>query len=143
MARAWVAGLPWAVKAATVVAGVACAREVVARATEKSLKGEVAVVTGGGSGIGRLLCLLFAAEGARVAVWDINGAAADAVVTEIRAAGGDARSYVGDVSDRNAVYALAGDPRTRSPPQPIPRTSKPLNRVLPWLRMSLARLCAL
>ena len=108
MARAWLAGLPWPLKAAGVVVGAVGVRELVARATEKSLKGEVAVVTGGGSGIGRLLCLSLAAEGARVAIWDVNGVAADAVANEIRAAGGDARSYVGDVSDRVAVYALAG-----------------------------------
>lgn len=83
------------------------AKELVATATESSVKGSVAVVTGAGSGIGRLLCLALAGEGARISLWDINSEAVEAVAEEIRAMGGEARCYVGDVSDREAVYALA------------------------------------
>ncbi|MBM7505994.1 SDR family NAD(P)-dependent oxidoreductase [Agromyces aurantiacus] len=58
-----------------------------------------AIVTGGGSGIGRAVALLLAANGASVLVNDMNGDHADAVVDEIRAAGGDAEASVGDVTD--------------------------------------------
>lgn len=52
--------------------------------------GEVALVTGGGRGMGRADCLALAERGAAVAVVDVDGDAADAVVAEIRASGGEA-----------------------------------------------------
>jgi len=58
-----------------------------------------AIVTGGGSGIGRSVSLLLAASGASVLVTDLNADGATAVVDEIRAAGGTAEALVGDVSD--------------------------------------------
>ena len=58
-----------------------------------------AIVTGGGSGIGRSVALLLAANGASVVVNDMVGEHAEAVVAEIRAAGGDAEASVGDVTD--------------------------------------------
>jgi NAD(P)-dependent dehydrogenase (short-subunit alcohol dehydrogenase family) len=62
-----------------------------------------AVVTGGGSGLGRSICLKLAVDGHRVAVLDVNDDGADAVVAEIRAAGGTAESVGVDVSDEFAV----------------------------------------
>jgi NAD(P)-dependent dehydrogenase (short-subunit alcohol dehydrogenase family) len=59
-----------------------------------------AVVTGAGSGIGRAIALLLAANGAAVLVTDLNEAGAKAVAEEIRAAGGTAASLVGDVTDQ-------------------------------------------
>ncbi|KAG0701968.1 hypothetical protein DFH29DRAFT_1048952 [Suillus ampliporus] len=61
------------------------------------LSGEVAIITGSGQGIGRSAALLFAKEGAKVVVSDIDATKAAAVVEEIKAAGGDAIYVAGDV----------------------------------------------
>jgi NAD(P)-dependent dehydrogenase (short-subunit alcohol dehydrogenase family) len=58
-----------------------------------------AIVTGGGSGIGRAVALLLAANGASVVVADVRPEPAQAVVDEILAAGGVASALAGDVSD--------------------------------------------
>jgi NAD(P)-dependent dehydrogenase (short-subunit alcohol dehydrogenase family) len=58
-----------------------------------------AIVTGAGSGIGRAIALLLAANGASVVVNDLSGEHAEAVVDEIRAADGTAVASVGDVTD--------------------------------------------
>jgi NAD(P)-dependent dehydrogenase (short-subunit alcohol dehydrogenase family) len=62
------------------------------------LENKKAIVTGGAGGIGRATSLAFAAEGAAVAVVDLNQDAAAAVVDEIRAAGGTALAIAADVS---------------------------------------------
>jgi NAD(P)-dependent dehydrogenase (short-subunit alcohol dehydrogenase family) len=69
--------------------------------------GRVAVVTGGGSGIGRALAETFAAEGSAVVLADIDAPAAEAVAEGIRSAGGDAVAIAVDVSDASSVQALA------------------------------------
>lgn len=58
-----------------------------------------AIVTGGGSGIGRAIATLLAANGASVLVADLDSAAIDEVVAEITDAGGTAAGLAGDVSD--------------------------------------------
>jgi 3-hydroxybutyrate dehydrogenase len=67
------------------------------------LQGKTAIVTGAASGIGKHIALEFAREGARVAIADLNRSAADAVVTEIEAAGGQALSVTMDVTAERAV----------------------------------------
>lgn len=61
------------------------------------LNGEVAIITGAAQGIGRSAALLFAKEGAKVVVSDLDEKKAQAVVDEIKAAGGDAIAVGGDV----------------------------------------------
>lgn len=67
------------------------------------LQGRVAVVTGGGSGIGREICLLFAREGARLAILDVAEEGGNGTSEQIRAAGGSARFYRCDVSRQAEV----------------------------------------
>ena len=67
------------------------------------LKDKCAIVTGAASGIGREIATSFAREGAKVAIADMNKAAADATASEIRAAGGSAISVAMDVTDEQGV----------------------------------------
>ncbi|MEM9652937.1 MAG: SDR family oxidoreductase [Actinomycetota bacterium] len=62
-----------------------------------------ALVTGGASGIGREICLALAADGRKVAVADIQRAAADETVHLITEAGGTAMALTMDITDREAV----------------------------------------
>ena len=72
------------------------------------LAGRVAVVTGGGEGIGGATARLFARHGAHVELAEIDQERADAVVAEITASGGSARAHVLDVRDPDAVEGFAG-----------------------------------
>ncbi len=72
-----------------------------------TLEGKVCIVTGGGSGIGRAAVLKMAAAGARVAVVGRTASKNDAVVAEVKAAGGVARPFAVDVADFEAVQAMA------------------------------------
>jgi len=73
------------------------------------LQDKVCLITGGGSGIGRASAVLFAAEGARVAVADIDFAAAAETVRQIAETGGVAAAFRVDVTDPDAAEALARD----------------------------------
>lgn len=70
------------------------------------LEGKKAIVTGGAGGIGRATSLAFAAEGASVAVVDLNGEAAQTVADEIRAAGGTAIAIAADVSSEADIESV-------------------------------------
>jgi NAD(P)-dependent dehydrogenase (short-subunit alcohol dehydrogenase family) len=70
--------------------------------------GKVALISGAGSGIGRATALGFAARGARVAVADLDGARAEAVTAEIRAAGGTAVAIAADAGDPAGIDAMVG-----------------------------------
>jgi NAD(P)-dependent dehydrogenase (short-subunit alcohol dehydrogenase family) len=72
------------------------------------LTGKIAVITGGGSGIGKAVSILFARQGARVHILDLNGAALEEVVRIIGEEGGQAIPHQVDVSDQEAVAAVFG-----------------------------------
>ena len=75
----------------------------------RRLIGRVALVTGGGQGIGRAIALRLAAEGADVGVNDVSAKAADLVAEEIRSLGRRALPLIADVSDEEAVAGMLAE----------------------------------
>jgi len=71
------------------------------------LKDKVAIVTGGGRGIGATTARRFAAEGAKVVIADIDDAVAQTVADSIRADGGEAVAVAVDVTDADGAQAMA------------------------------------
>ena len=71
-----------------------------------NLEGRVAMITGGGSGIGRAAALMLAREGADIVICDINPQTGESVAEEVRALGREALSLPTDSSDRLQVQAL-------------------------------------
>lgn len=72
----------------------------------KKFENKVAVITGGGSGLGKLACEMFASQGATVCVVDINEGAATAAAEAINAGGGKAKAFVADISSPEQMSAL-------------------------------------
>ncbi|MBN1374553.1 MAG: glucose 1-dehydrogenase [Dehalococcoidia bacterium] len=75
----------------------------------KKLADKIALVTGGGTGIGESICRIFAGEGAWVAVTDINRGTADKVAQDINSNGGMARAYELDVTKGDDVKSVVED----------------------------------
>jgi 3-oxoacyl-[acyl-carrier protein] reductase len=73
----------------------------------RQLDGRVAVVTGGGDGIGAGIVRLFAQHGAHVEVAELDGARAERITAEVTDAGGSVRSHVVDVTADDDVTRLA------------------------------------
>lgn len=71
-----------------------------------SLKGKAAVITGGGSGIGRAISVLFAKQGALVHIIELNSDAATETLAEIKAVNGEAIAYSCDVSNQTQVLDI-------------------------------------
>lgn len=80
---------------------------------ETGLGGKTVIVTGGAAGIGRATAERFAAEGSRVAVWDIGGEGLDDVPTVLGEAGGEGLYQRVDVSDAGGVVAAAEEVAAR------------------------------
>src|SRR2546423_3794439 len=74
---------------------------------QRLLDGKVAVVTGGGDGIGGAISRLFASHGALVELAEIDAARAEQIVSDIEASGGTVRSHVVDVTKPDDVARLA------------------------------------
>ena len=70
------------------------------------LEGRTAIITGAGGGLGRQHALYLARKGARIVVNDVGPIQAEAVAAEIRAAGGQAITAVGSVTDEGAVAEM-------------------------------------
>ncbi|PYO59177.1 MAG: short-chain dehydrogenase [Candidatus Rokuibacteriota bacterium] len=70
------------------------------------LQSKVALITGAGMGMGREAALLFAEEGARVVVCDIDRVAAEETVSLVKRAGGDAAAAIGDVAVEDDVRRM-------------------------------------
>ena len=73
---------------------------------EKVLRDRVAIVTGGGRGIGRAISLAFAEEGAKVLIYDLAGSLAREVAEEINKRGGEATDMEGSVGDESQVEEM-------------------------------------
>lgn len=71
-----------------------------------SLKGKSAIVTGGGSGIGKAISTLFAKQGAHVHIIELNAGAGEQTVIEIKEAGGNAEAHGCDISNQEAIAAI-------------------------------------
>jgi 3-oxoacyl-[acyl-carrier protein] reductase len=75
----------------------------------RSVKGLTVLVTGAASGMGRATALVFAAEGANVAVTDINAETTQAVAGEIAATGGSAKAWTLDVARPDDIIKVVDD----------------------------------
>jgi NAD(P)-dependent dehydrogenase (short-subunit alcohol dehydrogenase family) len=93
------------------------------------LEGKVAVVTGAGGGIGEAICQLLSAEGARVAVGDINADAAQRVASSLQASG----SWCFDVTRREQVEGAADAIERSLGPIDIWVNNAGISRIVPFL----------
>ena len=100
------------------------------------LQNKVAVVTGGGGGIGGEICRVFANEGAAVAVADVQLEAAEKIAAEIRHTSGKAGAWAFDVADRQAVEEAAEQIESQLGPIDIWLNAAGVSYITPFLDCS-------
>ena len=100
------------------------------------LDNKVAVITGGGSGIGAAIGRAFAEEGAAVAVTDIRLQAAQEIAAEIARSGGRAGTWAFDVADRPAVEQAADQIEKQLGPIDIWVNNAGISQIVPFLDCS-------
>lgn len=98
--------------------------------------GRVAIVTGGASGMGLSVCRRLAAGGDRVAVFDLDGTAAERAAEELRAAGGTAMAFEVDVTDRALIDEAVGKVRAAWGPVRVLVTSAGVFAFEPFTEIS-------
>ncbi len=104
----------------------------------RGLEHKVVIVTGGAGGIGAALCARFAAEGAAVAVFDLDARAGEAVAANIRAAGGKAMAYAVDISDLERVGAAVARTEQELGPIDVLVNNAGWDRASPFLETDAA-----
>ncbi len=77
----------------------------------RSVRGRVAVVTGAANGMGRATARLLAAEGAAIALVDVDGPGAEAVALEVERGTGRAQAWAADVTDSARIREVVGEVR--------------------------------
>ena len=100
------------------------------------LQNKIAVVTGGGGGIGGEICRAFVKEGAAVAVADVRLEPAEALANKIRQAGSQARAWAFDVADRQAVEKAAKEIELQLGPIDIWLNAAGVSYIVPFLDCS-------
>lgn len=104
-----------------------------------SLEGKVAVVTGGGSGIGEATCVQLARDGAAVAVWDLSEEGARDTVGTIEKAGGKAIAVQTDVASKASVTAATERTRKELGPITILVNNAGISGPVPFLEIDEAQ----
>jgi len=88
-------------------------REIYLTLTQKDLTDQVVVITGGGSGIGRLLALKLSKQGCVIVLWDVDEKGLNKVTEEVKQAGDkhslSCRGFRIDITDRKLVHDIAQD----------------------------------
>ena len=100
----------------------------------RGLEGKFVIVTGGGGGIGDAVCKRFAEEGSKVAVFDINGDAAEATALAIRESGGQANAYALDLVELSEVEAAVREAQDSQGPVDILINNAGWDRFTPFLK---------
>lgn len=101
--------------------------------SEMKLKDHVAVVTGGGSGIGAGICRAFASEGGRVGIIDLDLDQAESVVRDITDGGGTAKAWRADVADRDAIEGVADSVESELGPLTLWVNNAGVSTIVPFL----------
>src|SRR5256885_1737408 len=101
-----------------------------------SLKGKTAVVTGGGSGIGRACSLQLARDAASVAVWDLNGNTAAETVRLIEKEGNRAVAFAGDAAVKTEIDKIFARVRAELGPSLILVNSAGITDFKPFLEIT-------